>query len=83
MKLSKVEECFYTLTKTEEFIVDWADPESDRILVCSCCSGHGFKLAPIMGDIISDLLTKNKSFELFEKNRHTFQIPYHMGVNLK
>ena len=83
VKMNKIKECYYTCTKTEEFIIDWADPGQDRILVCSCCSGHGFKFGPVIGDIVCDLLKKNKSIDLFEKYRHTFQIPYHQGINLK
>lgn len=70
------------MTKNDEFIIDWADSDKERVLICSCCSGHGFKFAPLMGKIVSDLLLENKSVELFETNRHTFQIEYHRGVNL-
>ena len=47
--------CLYTNTPDESFIVDMY-PESARIVVLSACSGHGFKFAPVMGDIAADLL---------------------------
>jgi len=47
--------CLYTNTPDESFIVD-VHPESPRIVVLSACSGHGFKFAPVMGDIAADLL---------------------------
>ena len=47
--------CLYTNTPDESFIVD-VHPESARVAVLSVCSGHGFKFAPVMGDIAADLL---------------------------
>jgi len=47
--------CLYTNTPDENFIVDM-HPQSPRIVVLSACSGHGFKFAPVMGDIAADLL---------------------------
>jgi sarcosine oxidase len=47
--------CLYTNTPDEYFIVD-VHPESPRIVVLSACSGHGFKFAPVTGDIAADLL---------------------------
>ena len=32
-------------------------PEDPRIVIASPCSGHGFKFAPVMGEILSDLAT--------------------------
>ena len=82
-KILRTETCYYTVAKGEDFIVDWADPGNNRILACSCCSGHGFKLSPIIGKIAGDLLAEDRSFDLFEKNRHIFRMAYHQGVNLK
>jgi sarcosine oxidase len=47
--------CLYTNTPDESFIVD-LHPDSPRVVVVSACSGHGFKFAPVMGDIAADLL---------------------------
>jgi sarcosine oxidase len=47
--------CLYTNTPDENFIIDTL-PESPHIVVVSACSGHGFKFAPVMGDIVADLL---------------------------
>ena len=82
-KILRTETCYYTVTKEQDFIIDWADPGNDRILACSCCSGHAFKLSPIIGKIAADLLAEDRSFDLFEKNRHTFRIAHHQSVNLK
>ena len=82
-KVLRTETCYYTVAKGEDFIVDWAYPGNNRILVCSCCSGHAFKLSPIIGKIVADLLAEDRSFDLFEKNRYIFRMAYHQGVNLK
>jgi monomeric sarcosine oxidase len=43
--------CLYTLTATEDFILDRQGP----FVVCSACSGHGAKFAPLTGEIAADL----------------------------
>ncbi|MGE0596455.1 MAG: FAD-dependent oxidoreductase [Hyphomonadaceae bacterium] len=43
--------CLYTLTPDDNFLM--APSQHDpRILIMSCCSGHGFKYAPIYGTIV-------------------------------
>ena len=41
----------------EEFIVDRL-PDDPRVIIASPCSGHGFKFAPVIGEILADLATK-------------------------
>ena len=45
----------FTNTPDEHFVVDRlaGTPEA---LVVSACSGHGFKFAPVVGDIAADLV---------------------------
>jgi sarcosine oxidase len=91
VRVKTVEECVYTNTKSSDFVIDWVG-ESSKILVCSCCSGHGFKFAPIIGEIISQIVTpiseetNNSSTKVknpaFNKWQHIFRIAYHQGVNL-
>lgn len=45
--------CLYTATDTEDFVLDRAGP----IVVCSACSGHGAKFAPLIGELAADLAT--------------------------
>jgi sarcosine oxidase len=49
--------CLYTMTPDEDFIVDRL-PGAPDIVVASPCSGHGFKFAPVIGDILADLVTR-------------------------
>jgi sarcosine oxidase len=48
--------CLYTMTPDGDFIIDRL-PGSDSVIVASPCSGHGFKFAPVIGEIIADLAT--------------------------
>ena len=43
--------CLYTSTATEDFILDRQGP----FVVCSACSGHGAKFAPLTGEMAADL----------------------------
>ena len=49
--------CLYTMTPDEDFIVDRLPGHPD-IIVASPCSGHGFKFAPVIGEILADLVTR-------------------------
>ena len=42
-------------TPDEHFIID-RHPAADGVAFASACSGHGFKFAPVVGDILADLV---------------------------
>jgi sarcosine oxidase len=46
--------CRYTITPDEHFILD-RHPLYPQIVIASPCSGHGFKFAPLIGQILADL----------------------------
>jgi sarcosine oxidase len=46
--------CLYTNTPDEHFLID-RHPRHSRVLIASACSGHGFKFAPVIGEIVADL----------------------------
>ena len=48
--------CVYTMTPDEDFIIDHL-PGLPQIVIASPSSGHGFKFAPVIGEIVSDLVT--------------------------
>lgn len=52
--------CMYTNTPDEHFIVD-RHPGVSELLVVSACSGHGFKFASVIGEIVADLITTGVS----------------------
>jgi sarcosine oxidase len=46
--------CRYTMLPGEEFLMDFL-PGASRVIVASPCSGHGFKFASVVGEIVADL----------------------------
>jgi sarcosine oxidase len=52
--LVHAETCLYASTATEDFLIDRL-PGEGRIVVGAACSGHGFKLAPLTGQLLADL----------------------------
>jgi len=53
-RVAKTAACMYTNTPDEDFVID-LHPDDPRIVVISACSGHGFKFAPVIGEIAADL----------------------------
>ena len=49
--------CLYTMTPDGDFIIDRL-PGAPQIVIASPCSGHGFKFAPAIGEILADLATE-------------------------
>jgi sarcosine oxidase len=49
--------CVYSVTPDEDFIIDRA-PGAPQVVFASCCSGHGFKFASAIGEILADLSTE-------------------------
>lgn len=43
--------CLYTMTASEDFLLD----RVGQVVVCSPCSGHGAKFAPLIGELTADL----------------------------
>lgn len=52
--------CPYTLTPDRHFVVD-RHPDHPRLILCGGFSGHGFKFAPVMGEICAGLALENES----------------------
>jgi sarcosine oxidase len=46
--------CMYTLTPDQHFLVD-LHPDHPQVVIGSPCSGHGFKFASVIGEILADL----------------------------
>ena len=47
--------CLYTNTPDEHFVIDF-HPAHPQVLLASPCSGHGFKFAAAIGEVLADLL---------------------------
>jgi sarcosine oxidase len=53
----EVDTCLYTMTPDEDFVLD----RRGNVVICSPCSGHGFKFAPLVGEIVADLVEETES----------------------
>jgi sarcosine oxidase len=58
--LAAARTCLYTMAPDGDFILDRL-PGCPRIIVASPCSGHGFKFAPVIGEILADLATAGRT----------------------
>ncbi|MGZ3475201.1 MAG: FAD-dependent oxidoreductase [Polyangiales bacterium] len=65
------ETCFYTCTPKEDYVLD-LHPRHPRVAIGAGFSGHGFKLAPLSGRILADLVTDGRSIDVFERARAQF-----------
>jgi sarcosine oxidase len=52
--------CLFTNTLDEHFIID-RHPGAAEVLVVSPCSGHGFKFCGVVGEIVADLVTADRT----------------------
>jgi len=55
-KLIAAKTCLYTLTPDGDFLIDQL-PGANNVIIASPCSGHGFKFAPVIGELLADLAT--------------------------
>ena len=46
--------CLFTNTPDEHFVID-ALPGYPQVIVASPCSGHGFKFASVVGEILAEM----------------------------
>ncbi len=63
--------CMFTNTPDTHFLID-SHPEAPQTLVASPCSGHGFKFASAIGEILAELLVDGRSrlnIDLFRLDR--------------
>jgi sarcosine oxidase len=52
--------CLYTVTPDFGFVID-RHPESERVIIASPCSGHGFKHSPAIGEALSEMVLEGRS----------------------
>ncbi len=52
--------CLYTMTPDSHFIID-IHPEFPRCFIAAGFSGHGFKFAPVVGEILADFCVNGKT----------------------
>ncbi len=60
--------CLYTMTPDEHFLID-LHPQHRNVVIAGGFSGHGFKFAPVVGEIVADLITAGKTKHRIDKFR--------------
>ncbi|TKT79096.1 N-methyl-L-tryptophan oxidase [Aquamicrobium sp. LC103] len=58
--LAAMQTCIYTKTPDEDFVID-LHPQDRRIVVASPCSGHGYKFASVIGEVLADLAIEGET----------------------
>lgn len=53
--------CLYANSPDEDFIIDTLPGYEDRVLVACGFSGHGFKFASVIGEIVADLTIEGRT----------------------
>ena len=66
--LLRMQTCIYTRSPDEFFFVDRAAADP-RIVLASPCSGHGFKFASVMGEILADLALDGRTAHPIDRFR--------------
>lgn len=59
-RLLAAQTCLYTMTPDGDFIIDRL-PGCPQVIVAAPCSGHGFKFAPVIGEILADLAATGRT----------------------
>jgi sarcosine oxidase len=59
-RLREARVCLYTNTPDHHFLID-AHPVFPNVLLASPCSGHGFKFASAIGEVVADIVTHGES----------------------
>jgi sarcosine oxidase len=63
--------CIYTLSPDRHFVIDRL-PDAGNVAVAAGFSGHGFKFAPVVGEVLADLVEQGRTAwptELFRLGR--------------
>ena len=60
-RLQTVKTCLYTNTPDENFVIDLLPGYEGQVAIACGFSGHGFKFAPVMGEIMADLVQHGRS----------------------
>jgi len=52
--------CMYTKSPDDHFIID-THPQFERVVLAAGFSGHGFKFAPLVGEVLTDLAIEGRT----------------------
>ena len=75
--------CMFTNTPDHHFVID-LHPDYPQVSIASPCSGHGFKFASVVGEIMADLAEKGftrHDIGLFRLDRLRQQAAGHQSIS--
>lgn len=73
-EVSRTMPCAYTNTRDGNFLIDFVgDP---RVIAISACSGHGFKFAPAIGQLVSEMIASGQTPDLLRPFALSAHQPY-------
>lgn len=68
------ETCLYSVRENEDFVLDY-HPNSSNLLIGAGFSGHGFKFAPMVGQVLAERAVKGRSnISKIEENADRFRL---------
>ncbi len=70
--------CMFTNTPDHHFVLD-LHPDYEQVSIASACSGHGFKFASVIGEIMADLSTTGVTRHDIDFFRLERLLPYRRG----
>jgi glycine/D-amino acid oxidase-like deaminating enzyme len=53
--------CLYANSPDGDFIIDFLPGYDRDVVIAAGFSGHGFKFVPVIGEILSDMITSGKA----------------------
>ncbi len=53
--------CLYTNSPDEHFIIDYLPQHENRVVVAAGFSGHGFKFASVIGEMLADMVLQGRT----------------------
>jgi sarcosine oxidase len=59
--ITEIKNCLYTNSPDEDFIIDFVPDTNQQVIVACGFSGHGFKFAAVVGEILSEMAVQGGS----------------------
>lgn len=59
-RMTRAVACMFTNATDLHFIID-KHPNHEQVIICQACSGHGYKFASVIGEIIAELAVDGKT----------------------
>lgn len=75
-EMSLAKACMFTNSTDHHFIIDRL-PDAQQVVICSACSGHGFKFCSVIGEVLADLAADGATRHDIDMHRISPRRPGH------